>query len=226
MKYNQFLISCICFFTLLNNFAIALETDHDFQIWSSISLKKMFNSKMSSTLEFQERQNMTISAMESFFTDLGVERKFLNTFALSFNYRYSIKNDLEYYSSRHRLYADIKFKRKYDRLNFNLRQRFQMQVSNYNSSETGKYPDFASRTKFVFKYEPNGRYKPYAATEIFYSFGNNDENKNEFSRLRYETGIDYDFNLIHSLNVFVMYQENINETTNDVISGIGYTYTF
>jgi hypothetical protein len=52
------------------------------------------------------------------------------------------------------------------------------------------------------------------------------KNCHDINRFRYESGIDYEFNLIHQLNVFFMYQQNLEESLNDVVFGVGYTYNF
>jgi Protein of unknown function (DUF2490) len=202
----------------------ALSTEHDLSFWTSIALKHKFTTKSSIEISFQERQNRNLLTSDSWLAEAGFEYKFSRDFSASVNYRFIAKNELKYFSSRHRGYVDLKYKFKFDKITVNLRERIQSQIKDVYSSETGKIPEYVSRTKAVVKLDLGERYSPYIATEMYFQLRVPNEELHDINRFRYETGIDYEFNLIHQLNVFFMYQQNLEETLNDVVFGVGYTY--
>ncbi len=204
----------------------ALSSKHDFSFWSSVSLKHKFTTKSSVEVSFQERQNRNLLTSDSWLAEAGFEYKFSKDFSASVNYRFIAKNELDYFSSRHRGFLDLKYKFKFSKITVNLRERIQSQIRDVSSSETGKFPEYVSRTKAILKLDIGERYSPYVSTEMYYQLRVPGEKFSSIKRFRYETGIDYEFNLIHQLNIFFMYQQNLTEPLNDVVSGVGYTYNF
>ena len=186
-KLLFYLLVCFIGFSFTAN-----SLDHDLSFWTSVALKHKFTTRSSVEIAFQERQNRNLLTNDSWLGEAGFEYKFSKDFSASINYRFIAKNELKYFSSRHRGYVDLKYKFKFSKVTVNLRERIQSQIKDVYSSETGKIPE--------------------------YSEGYN------INRFRYECGFDYEFNLIHQLNAFFMYQQNLEETLNDVVFGVGYTY--
>lgn len=217
-----------CLFYLLH-FGLAhsaIAAEHDFGIWTSLTLKHKFTTKSSVEFGFQERQNRNLITSDSWLAEAGFEYKFSKDFSASVNYRFIAKNELEYFSSRHRGYVDLKYKFKWNKISVNLRERIQSQIKDVYSSETGKIPEYISRTKALFKYDLGEKYTPYLAVEMYFQIQIPNESFQKISRFRYETGMDYDFDLIHQLNFFILYQQNLESVINDVVFGVGYTFNF
>ena len=199
----------------------------DAGFWAGLTLKHQVTRRIAVTLNEQVRLYQNVSEVEQFLTDVGLEYELLSSLKVSVSYRLMSKNQLTYYSTRHRYYIDLSYKKKIKPLAFTLRQRVQSQVENVNSSEYGKIPEWYSRTKLTLKIDLDKKYQPYLATEFFYIIDNFKEEDHVFDKARYEVGIDYDFNRHSSLNLFYMIQCDILERkTRDFISGIGYTYYF
>ncbi|MBK8363611.1 MAG: DUF2490 domain-containing protein [Bacteroidetes bacterium] len=218
-KLPFYLLVCFIGFSFTAN-----SLDHDLSFWTSVALKHKFTTRSSVEIAFQERQNRNLLTNDSWLGEAGFEYKFSKDFSASINYRFIAKNELKYFSSRHRGYVDLKYKFKFSKVTVNLRERIQSQIKDVYSSETGKIPEYVSRTKAVFKFDVGERYTPYVATEMYFQIRVPNSEGYNINRFRYECGFDYEFNLIHQLNAFFMYQQNLEETLNDVVFGVGYTY--
>jgi hypothetical protein len=146
----------------------AISVDHDLSFWTSVALKHKFTTKSAIEISFQERQNRNLLTSDSWLGEAGFEYKFSKDFSASVNYRFIAKNELKYFSSRHRGYVDLKYKFKFDKITVNLRERIQSQIKDVYSSETGKIPEYVSRTKAVIKLDIGERYTPYVSAEMYF----------------------------------------------------------
>ncbi|HNS13056.1 MAG TPA: DUF2490 domain-containing protein [Bacteroidia bacterium] len=221
----QNLVLISMFFALFSCPSHAQQDDAG--LWSSVTVKHQITRRMAASLSEQVRLHQNISDVDQFFTDLGVDYDIKPSLKVSVNYRWMSKNKLTYYSTRHRLYVDLTYKRKFKPVSITLRQRVQSQVESIHSSENGKIPEWYTRTKLTLKLDLNKKYTPYIATEYYYVLDNLKEEDHVFDKSRYEVGVDYDFNRRSSLNLFYLIQKDILENkSRDFVSGIGYTYSF
>ena len=205
----------------------AFAQQDDAGLWSSVTIKHKVTRRMSVSLSEQIRMHQNVSEVEQFFTDAGVDYEFIPAFKVSVNYRLTSKNQLTYYSTRHRFYVDLSYKQKLKPIAISLRQRVQSQVESIHSSENGRIPEWYTRTKLAVKLDLGKKYSPYLATEYYYVIDNLKEEDQVFDKARYEVGIDYDFNKQSSVNLFYLIQKDLRENkTRDFVSGIGYTYSF
>lgn len=202
-----------------------LYAQEDAGLWSSISLQHKFTQRLSAGISEQLRLYQNISAVDQFFTDVSLEYGFTKNFKASLNYRLISKNQLEYYSTRHRFYLDLSYKYKLSPLVLVLRERLQQQVADLNSSDNGHIPEWYSRTKFSVKVDLGKKITPYVAAEMFYLIDDAVEDPQVIDRVRYEAGVDYEFNRRHSLNFFYLIQESYVSDERDFIIGLGYTLT-
>ena len=197
----------------------------DAGLWTSLSFQHKFTQQWTGIIAEQVRMFDNISRIDQHFTDLSVEYNFTKKFKASLNYRLIAKNRETYYSTRHRFYLDLAYKVKVSPVTVSLRERIQEQFSDINSSELGKIPEWYSRTKLAVKFDLNKKYAPYVATELFYLIDDAKENDQVIDKYRMEAGIDYEFNLRHSINLFYLIQHSLVSPANDYIIGLGYTFT-
>ncbi|HRH66916.1 MAG TPA: DUF2490 domain-containing protein [Bacteroidia bacterium] len=215
----------LAFYLLFLGLSGGLKAQDDAGLWTSVSLQHKFTQQWAGAVSEQFRLFDNCSRVDQFFTDLSLEYNITKKLKASLNYRLISKNNETYYSTRHRFYLDLSYKLKIDPLVISLRERIQEQFRDIHSSETGKVPEWYSRTKLNVKFDLNRKYTPYLATEMFYVIDNAKETDRVIDRYRYEAGVDYEINLKHSINLFYLIQHSLVSPANDYIIGIGYTFT-
>ena len=169
----------------------------DTRLWTGVTLKHKFTRKLTGAITEQIRFNQDISRIDK------------DT----------------YYSKSHRIYADVSYKYKPARFAFTIRERLQEEYTSINSSENGKIPEWALRSKLTIAYDTESRYKPYAAFEMYYLIKNNKNDPSGITRYRYSTGVEYEFNRIHSIDLGLIFQNYLYSGTNSFIYSVSYTYT-
>ena len=197
----------------------------DVGLWMGVTLQSKFARKLEGSLTEQLRLSNDITRINLLLSDLGLDYSINKKLKVGLHYRFINSNKDNYYSKRHRFYADITWKEKVKFISFTLRERIQEQFSDYNSSETGKIPEWVLRSKLTAKIDLDKKYSPYVSFEMFYLIDNAKE-ESGITDFRYETGINYEFNRIHSVNPFLLYQ--ITRSTNfiELIYGVSYSYSF
>ncbi|MEO8086246.1 MAG: DUF2490 domain-containing protein [Bacteroidota bacterium] len=203
----------------------------DAWLWNTVSVNKQLSKKWSLGVDEELRLFDNMSRVNLFFTNVGVSYKLNRVFKFSLVYRFNNKNqDGEYYSTRHRLYLDIAYKKKVLRnLAVTYRVRFQGQVRDYFSSDVGKNIESYMRHKFDLSYSYK-KYTPYLAAEFRFQISNPSfaEANDLWDRERFYLGCDYDFNKKHALGLYYMIQHDFNNqrAENDFTLGWQYTFSF
>jgi len=197
----------------------------DTRLWTGVTLKHKFTRKLTGAVTQQLRLDHDISQVDQLFTEGGVEYELKKNFKIAFNYRFINKNEDTYYSKSHRLYADVSYKYKPKRFAFTIRERIQEEYTSINSSETGKVPEWALRSKFGISYDTETRYKPYVSYEFYYLIHNAKSDPSGVNRMRYSSGVEYEFNRIHSIDFGLIFQDDFYNHRNSFIYSVGYTYT-
>jgi hypothetical protein len=198
----------------------------DIGLWASVTLKHKFTQKTAVSLANELRLYNDASNLDQLLTDAGIEYSFTKNLKAELHYRFISKNNDNYFSKRHRVYADVSYKIKIKSLTLTLRERIQEQVRDVNSSELGMIPEWTLRTKLAARLDLHRKYFPYLSGELYYVLDNALDEDEFFSRLRLETGVEYDFNRVHSINPFVLWQHELNGYFTELVYGFGYTYTF
>ena len=159
----------------------------DVGVWFGITLQTKITRELEGSLTEQVRLNNDASRLNQFLSDIGINYSVNNKLKVGFHYRFIKSNQENYYSSRHRLYADISWKEKISLVSFTLRERIQEQFTDYYSSEVGKIPVWVLRSKLTAKFDLNKKYSPYLSGEIYYLL-DNEIAAFGLTRYRYETG--------------------------------------
>lgn len=198
----------------------------DMRLWTGLTIKHKFTRKITAAITQQLRLDHDFSQIDQLLSDVGVEYELKKNLKVAFNYRFINKNKFTYYSKSHRMYVDVSYKHKISKLSFTLRERIQEEFTSVHSSETGKIPEWMLRSKLTTALDLDKRYKPYLAAEMIYLLDNAKEKGEGVNALRYIAGVEYEFNRIHALDFALIYQKNMSDLSNCLITSIGYTYSF
>lgn len=197
----------------------------DIGVWSGITFQTKITRELEVSLTEQLRLKNDVTRISLLLSDIGLSYDVSKKLQVGLNYRYIKSNQDNYYSNRHRIYADLAWKEKIKFISITLRERVQEQYSDYYSSETGKVPDWVLRSKLTAKIDLDKKYSPYLSGEIFYLL-DNESNENGLTQYRYETGINYNINRIHSINPFFIFQKSHSIKFNELIYGLMYTFSY
>jgi hypothetical protein len=205
-----------------------IAQSNDFGIWAGITINHKFTRRLSATLEEQIRLDQNATQINQYFTDASVEYSLSKKFKFALGYRFINNSRNTYYSKRHRVYADLSFKTKFSMLQFIIRTRLQEQQQDIHSSETGYIPTWYSRNKFTVKLDLTKKYTPYATAEMMYLLKAPDVTINYIEKWRYTAGVEYQFNRVHSLDIYYLIQRDrmINDPVTLYAFSIGYAFTF
>ena len=221
--FNSILIA-FSFLTLILPSCSQAQID-DVGVWFGITLQTKITRQLEGSITEQLRFRNDATRINLLLSDIGFDYSVNKKLKVGFHYRFIKSNRGNYYSSRHRISADITWKEKIDFITITLRERIQEQFSDYYSIETGNIPVWVLRSKLTVKFDINKKYSPYLSGEIYYLL-DNAVNAKGITRFRYETGINYDFNRVHSINPFIICQVARPVNFIELIYGISYTYSF
>jgi hypothetical protein len=196
----------------------------DAGLWISVSFEAKLVKKLTFNISQEFRFNENISELGIIFTDAGVEYKLNKHFQVAFDYRYIKKRMVDdFYITRHRLYADIKYEKKIKPIQIQVRTRFS-NYAEFSHGSDGRNPEFYLRNKLSLKWDLEKEYKPYISIELFSPL--NYPRYSAFDNIRTTAGIEYDFTKHHKVDLYYMIQKelNVSHPETDFIVGLGYYY--
>ena len=221
--FYQLLFVCLFYLKI----PVAFSQVKDAGLWSSVNLEKKITQKLTAGLSEELRFNENITELGTAFTEIGVDYKFYKFVSLGISYRFIQKRRVDdFYSTRHRYNIDLSLKYKIKKISVSLRERFQTQYADVNTSEDGKIAERYLRNKLTLKYDLDKKYTPYISCELFYQLSNPEGN--EFDNIRYAAGFNYEFNKKMSVDLFYLINKefHVNDPWTEYISGIGFNYSF
>lgn len=220
-------------FLLISGFSLQsfAQVTNDAGLWCTFNVDKNLNKKFGVFLTEEYRMRENYTAINLFYTDLGVFYKPTDFLKISLAYRSIEKfQDDNTISFRHRGMLDISLKKKFGKFAVSYRLRTQAEVRNVYSSEIGNLPEWYSRNKFQIKYDLGKPVTPYIAAEFRYQIRNPRavDGDNLWSRSRYFVGLDYKKSDRNSFGLYYMIQQeyNISAPQNLYILGLEYSLTF
>ncbi|MFN8165813.1 MAG: DUF2490 domain-containing protein [Bacteroidia bacterium] len=223
MKLSRFIVAASFLCALPSVLSAQID---DVRLWTGISVSHKFTRQISASFEQQLRFRTDVSIIDQTFSDLGVSYEPVRNLKVLVAYRWMHKNLVNRYSDRHRIYADLSYKYKFHRFSFTLRERISQQYADVNSSENGNIADWMLRTKFSAKFDTGRRYAPYAAAETYYLLDAKKPPEHYITRIRYSLGAEYEFNRIHSIDLFCILQHDRPMDFNSMIYGVTYNFNF
>ena len=139
----------------------------DAGLWTSLNFEAKLVKKLSFNLSQEFRFNENVTELGTLFTDAGLEYKLNKHFRIAADYRYIKKRRVDdYYITRHRLYADLKYEIKLKPIQVQVRTRFSNYAEFSRSSEGGD-PEYYLRNKLSLKWDLEKHYTPYVSIELF-----------------------------------------------------------
>ena len=220
---NKFLLLFLFLIIYINGIAQV----NDAGLWTSINIEKKIVNGFTAGLTEEFRFNENVSELGTFFTEIGIAHKLIKKMTAGVSYRFIQNRNLDdSYNVRHRLNLELAYRFKFHKISASIRERFQSQVKEVQSSDAGFSPINYLRSKISIKYDLKKKITPWLSFESFYQLNN--AAGNEIDNLRYALGFDYKINKQHSISLFYLINKemNVNHPTTSYNSGISYTYSF
>ncbi len=220
---------------LLVSVPLSAQND-DFGVWSSVEImKKLKKIELNGELELRTRDNLqNISRLSG---KVGVEYRIIKPLRVGVAYQYLHFHDMEYsdYQPRNRFIAYLQGRQKWGNFTFSLRERIQVttkddsdRIKNSGKIDTYKInPGWVWRNRLKIAYDiPKSRITPAVSVESFYQLNNPDGNV--FEGMRYALSGSYKINKKQSVELFGLYDKeiNVNNPENRYVAGVTYTYSF
>ncbi|WP_298651805.1 DUF2490 domain-containing protein [uncultured Proteiniphilum sp.] len=227
----------IIIFSLLLVVCMSLRSQNDdFGIWSSVEVaKKLKKIELNGEFEFRMQDNLQNIARLS--GKVGVEYRIIKPLKIGVAYQYIHFYDVEYsdYQPRNRFITYLQGQQKWGNFNFSLRERVQLttrdesdRIKSNGKIDTYKMnPDWIWRNRLKIEYDiPKCKITPAVSVESFYQLNNPDGNA--FEGMRYTLSGSYKLNKQQSLELFGLYDKemNVNNPENRYVLGIAYIYSF
>lgn len=203
----------------------AKAQEKDAGLWTSLNFETKLVKKLSLSLSEEFRFNENITELGTSFTDIGLDYKLNKHWQVAVDYRFTQKRRLDdYYSFRHRFYADIKYNHKLNPFEISFRSRLQDEYDDIGRAPDGGVPIFYMRNKIGLKWDTKKKYEPYLSAELFSPL--NYPREFAFDNIRTLAGVEYSISKHHSLDVFYMIQRELNVSSpkTDFIIGLGYYF--
>lgn len=208
--------------------ASAGAQEQDFGNWWNASFSRKLDSRWSLGLSEQVRLNRNLSTIDLFFTEATVQYVIAKNIKASANYRFIRKNELDYWTTRHGFFADVTWKKKMKPFTFSIRGRLQARVEDFFNPEQDISPDLFFRGRIQVAYDPGGRTKPFASAESFFMLRSPADPylDGSLTRMRYEAGIQHDFDKRNAVSLSYMVQNNRIVLLREFVVCVGYSYDF
>lgn len=217
----------------------------DFEMWAGVSAKKSFleqKLELKLTEEFRFDDNST--HLDQFFTELQGGYEIIDNLILGVGYRFIRNRKNSGGVNEQRIFANLKYKYKFDRLSLSSRFRFQ------NHDEIGlkllEGDEITTKYRLQLKGEyniKNWKLDPYISIEGFFAQEKRGVNYIEtitethkasgFEKIRFTLGTAYKFNKLIHLNAFYRieqefksYPNNYNTPAIYYIGGLNLSFNF
>ena len=189
--------------------------------WGGVGIEKKFNKKFSAGINTQFRFADSFSFLQTNLIDAGTSYKLHKNFEVSANYRYITrrKSELKNFKTRHRFYVDAAYSKKFKRVKFENRVRYQHQFQD-NDGELAFDASYL-RNKLEVSIPNKTKFTPYFSSDLFYRIGS------VFDQIRPKIGIDFKLNKHNSIDAGVLSNISlINTETFIPIINIDYKFKF
>lgn len=219
--------SVLIFFFLSS---ISYSQENDAGLWTSVTVEKKISQSLSVNFSEAFRLDENIGELGTVFSELGIEKKIVKGLSVSAYYRFAQKRELsDDYSQRHRYYADVSYRKKISDLAISFRSRYQVQLEDYflpSEKYYGNAPENYLRNKISIKHNSSKKYKPFLSAEIWSPLWKGADYF--IDNLRFAAGFEYEINKRSSLDIYYIFQREINRRNprTDYISALSYTFAF
>lgn len=170
------------------------------RLWTGVNVEKNITRAFSVHLKGQVRRSDDLAVRRSLLGELGLSYKINRRWEVTGYYRYTSRRkwDKEYYKHAylpyHRFYADLSYDRKFWKLKFDCRLRYQHQFRDDFEGQT--HEKSYLRNKLEVAYPNRSRFKPYLSTDLFYKMGTG------LDQLRNKAGVSVEIDKRQSVDLF------------------------
>ncbi len=200
------LILCFIFFAFIFVCSAQLST---FQLWTETGAKFKINKKLDFTGDWTNR--IDEYGLNTSFPQASIRYKLNNWLKTSLDYRWILsKQENGYFNSGNRINLNVQGNFEIERFTFGLRARYQYSFSRLVVANYDPEFDIAYRVKPSFSYDiDKSIITPNASVEYFYS-PENAPLGNQFTRIRYQIGVDFEMKLPLDIGITYLYDNKIN----------------
>jgi hypothetical protein len=190
----------------------------DVQLRTAVKLTKTFKKDYTIALQYQVRADKYISNFRGSYLTASFEYKVNKYFSIEAGYRYSTSPIRD----SHRFYISPTGKYKIGDFTISNRLTYQRQHPYFNRTyEEGNEPTDYIRNRLQVKWDFVKHWDVYASIEPFFLLQNRG---NVCDRIRNIVGFDWVFTKNHTLNLYYMFQPDVNQANPDFMHAIGLTY--
>lgn len=210
---------CLLLF-LFSSLAICTyaQYNQDLQLRTGVKFSKTFKKDYTFSAQYQVRAGNFLTNFRGSFITLGFEYKVNKYFSAEVGYRYSTSNIRD----SHRFFVSGIGKYKFGDFTLTSRLTYQRQHPYFNNTyESGNEPTNYIRNRTQLKWDFVKHWDTYISIEPFYLISN------EFKgcdRVRTIAGLDYTFKKNHTINLWYMFQPDVNQANPDMVHAIGLMY--
>lgn len=221
----------------------------DLGVWASAEVKKRITTGLDASVEGEFRTRDGLSQVERWAATAQLSYRIVSFLKADVGYTYiyahpesttTKKGNIvaAYWSPRHRLSVSLTGSYKYKRLEFSLRERYQLthrvatSAAKYDGDDGSAKADeeIASKTKHVLRSRlqvewdiKKSKFSPYVSCELFHAMSDDWS----LDKTRWTVGTAYKINKKHSLDVCYRYQnKSDDDEANGHVIGVGYRYKF
>lgn len=215
----------IYIFFSLSSLSFVSAQENDAQLWTKVTVSKKIGQQSEIQIDACTRFGNNVSNLNTFYFQISDEFKINKWFRIGIAYRYAEKDNLEdHYDTRNRINLFAILRKKFLKtVSVQYRTQFQSQMTNIYTSENGKNITNFFRNKLNLSFDLNKKYTPYISTELYYRF--KFENNN-FSKVRYVAGIDYELSKKHQIGAYYLIQNDLNVSNPNTSFVTGLSYHF
>lgn len=222
---NTKLFYSLLLFLFLRSACPTKAQDNDFGAWVGVDLQKDIRNWTFSVGEELRTMN-NAGTIRGSYTSLGVDYAPLKRLKFGTSYQFILFNDtdLDDIQPRHRLNLYTTGNFKLGNFKFNLRERFQMTFKDESERNYKMNPKNVWRNRLEVEYNiPDSKLTPSFSVETYYQLNNPDGNK--FEQIRYKLAASYKLNKHNKLELFGLFDHEINVKNPVDQTVLGLTYT-
>ena len=193
------------------------------ELWMSGDIN--YNISDDANIAMEQGWRISNGISKQTYTDLLGSYKFNKHFKVGGGYRFGQRGHMfnaNHFDHRWHLYGTYKYRLK--PFTFYAKLRIQSRYRDMFTSENGIIPKTVARFKFTAKYDISKDLNAFIAFEPYYSLNN--YKGNDFTRMRYYAGINYDFSKRKSLKVYLLRQNEINRANPNAGNILSLSYSY
>ncbi len=205
---------------LLLPLGVVAQNDADDRLlWTSLKVKKNLTKRWSLSGEYQLRLEEDITTLRGHYMSIEAGYDFFKFLSGGVEYRFVADPD----RTANRVQVSLTGKAKIKRVGFSVRSVYQRQFEDFVDADTDDKNSDYWRNRFQLKWKVTKNWDLYGSWEPFYRVSEKD---NKFDRLRYTTGIEWEFVNNHSIDLAYLYQPQINRKSprKFYIFSVGYVW--